>query len=340
MYLNLSGLSKQNKKSNFLSKIKFKKSLKLSSENECIINTFNFEKDFFIKKFFYGIYKERKNNILEIDVVDFISCKLDYNKKIENKEINSSIVNIDNTLLEIKDKHFSLTGFIDSEYENLNYFDLDFSDKLKINKNDFINKTKFFNTKIGSRNLMENLYKIENLSEFFQIFGPLILGINLFAYSFPFELFFYFDLKNINFKNIKSLNEEYGKEISYNSFNDLKRFISLISCGCYPNFIRQSEEIKANYKVYGAIKYTEAFLKIINLNNDEILNLNFNYSDFSRIGRYCFYFDEYFSDSEFFEVADQLNFNELIMAYNYGSNEVVEFVDSIYYKRFESSGII
>ena len=157
---------------------------------------------------------------------------------------------------------------------------------------------------------MENLYKIENLSEFFQIFGPLILGINLFAYSFPFELFFYFDLKNINFKNIKSLNEEYGKEISYNSFNDLKRFISLISCGCYPNLIRQSEEIKANYKVYGAIKYTEAFLKIINLNNDEILNLNFNYSDFSRIGRYCFYFDEYFSDSEFFEVADQLNFNE------------------------------
>ena len=131
MYLNLSGLSKQNKKSNFLSKIKFKKSLKLSSENECIINTFNFEKDFFIKKFFYGIYKERKNNILEIDIIDFISCKLDYNKKIENKEINSSIVNIDNTLLEIKDKHYSLTGFIDSEYENLNYFNLDFSDKLK-----------------------------------------------------------------------------------------------------------------------------------------------------------------------------------------------------------------
>lgn len=148
--------------------------------------------------------------------------------------------------------------------------------------------------------------------EYLEILGPLLLGVSLFSTIMPIKLYFYMNSKenNIDFKRLETINTEVlGNELTEKSIEDIKRIISLLSCGCYPNYKRKSDEYNNHSIIMGYIGFTEAKLRI--KKDNQMMDINFNLSDHFRLLRYIVYFDDMIDDCEFWEVADKLNFNSL-----------------------------
>lgn len=180
---------------------------------------------------------------------------------------------------------------------------------------DFLmNKAKKVDKVGGGEDIFLQLERLNSMygDEYLEILGPLLLGVSLFSTLMPIKLYFYMNSKtnNIDFKKIKIVDNEFlGRNMTDKSIDDIRRLIGLLSCGCYPNFKRKSDEYNNHSIIMGYIGFTEAKLRI--KKGNETMNMYFNLSDHFRLLRYIVYFDDMMDDSEFWEVANKLNFNSL-----------------------------
>ena len=177
-----------------------------------------------------------------------------------------------------------------------------------------VNKSKRVKRVGGGEDIFLQLERLNAMygDEYLEILGPLLLGVSLFSTLMPIKLYFYMNSKsnNIDFKKIQIVDNEFlGRNMTERSTEDIRRLISLLSCGCYPNFKRKSDEYHNHSIIMGYIGFTEAKLRI--KKGNETMDMYFNLSDHFRLLRYIVYFDDLMDDSEFWEVADKLGFDSL-----------------------------
>lgn len=180
--------------------------------------------------------------------------------------------------------------------------------------NFLINKSNKVKNIGGGENIFLQLERLNEMygDEYLEILSPLLLGVSLFSTLMPMKLYFYMNSKDnsIDFKRIELVDSGFlGNYLTEKSIEDVKRFISLLSCGCYPNFKRKSDLYNKHSIIMGYIGFTEAKLRI--KKGLETMDMYFNLSDHFRLLRYIVYFDDMTDNIEFWKVANRLEFNSL-----------------------------
>lgn len=186
-----------------------------------------------------------------------------------------------------------------------------------------------------------NFIYIDNL-EIYKAIKPILLGISTFSTLFPFSLVF--KMENIR-NSLDFINFKYPiflKEYREYCFNDLKRFVSLLSCGSYPAFKRIADKFNLNLRIYCYIGYNQAIIRVYDDHFNKIYYLKLNLSDHYKVLRHALYdelVNENYKENEiddFFLITEKLNFHSFSDCMNYTNNEIIEYVEGFEKKYYES----
>lgn len=296
------------------------------------IDSIGFDNKNFYRTCYYGNLFTKSLFPFEmgLKVKDFYSIKIPIDKyeSDENIQVVSAITG---GVFYNEDNENTVRSFVDLKFKEVNYYDGDIIMGRNIPEIKFDHR-KSKNKKLigGGANLDIYLESLNDIlgDDYLNIVGPLLQGMNLFATSAPFKLYFYMNNKRntIDFQHLSSISSIGNRVLEAISKEDLRRMVNLLACGCYPNFKRNADKNKLDVSIFGYIGYTEAIIKIKVANKGES-RININLSDHFRLMRIINWFEHPFiDDNEFYDVADKLGYEALYFHSLFGCSDNHEFI--------------